>query len=72
MGAPSTAFETQIERTSAGGFTRGSVTTGNGVTRPTSAYPVNGFRKSQDRMHYDYSMGQSKAAPVHHSQIKYN
>lgn len=45
----STAFDTtNVERTSAGAITRGTVTTGpGGATRPTSAYPVNGFtRKS--------------------------
>ena len=63
----STAFETShVERTSAGGITRGTVTTGQGGgTRPISAYPVNGFNRKS--MNYDHSIGQSKALPIHHS-----
>lgn len=36
-----------------------------GATRPTSAYPVNGFNRKGLR--YDHSINQSKALPVHHS-----
>ncbi len=71
MVVASTAFDTtNVERTSAGGLTRGTVTTApGGATRPTSAYPVNGFKRKS--MQYDHSINQSKVLPVHHSQIKY-
>jgi len=46
---PSTAFESNIERTSAGAYTKG-----NTSTRPTSAYPiVSGFRRSQEKSNKD-------------------
>jgi hypothetical protein len=68
----STAFETNVERTSAGAMTRGTVNTiHNRTGRPTSAYPINGFRRSNDKMQYDHSVGQNKGPTIHHSQIKY-
>ncbi len=64
----STAFETNIERTSAGAITRGTVNTiQNGTGRPTSAYPVNGFRRSNDKMQYDHTAGKNKGPAIHHS-----
>jgi hypothetical protein len=42
---PSTAFESNMDKTSAGVYTKG-----NSSNRPTSAYPVaSGFRRSQEK-----------------------